>query len=239
MTPEEKTKSDNNIKYIFDGIAPAIKELGLNVEIQTKELDGAGYLDSNRILITHPTLDLFKAEILGREWSDTDRATLFCKTEHTRSIESRPYSDGSKSSTTHKYNFEYMINDSDLEAIGIPKQDYRRKLNCLRVGFKATKNIKLILRDILPSLKMYLEVVKLASEEVVKRIEKEDRVFKLQVEVNKYDKYHHKLYDFGAREFDTTIGRVNISEGGDITITQKIEPDALLALLKKAPKHKN
>lgn len=235
MTTELKYKTpqqvnDDNLNHILDCISAEIKNLGLSIKMTYQNKFGETK-DFSSLVITHPTLSDFRCEILGREWNDTSRASLWFTTQRERSLEGKPYTDGTRSTHSHKYEFEYILSESELLEIGLKKFDYRVSLNQLRVAFKATKNPKLILKDIIPPIQMYLEVIKRVSQKIDERIARENDVLELQKKVSKHSKYQHDLYDLGTRTFILDIGEVTISEYGDIELKRSITRTELLNLL--------
>lgn len=222
-------QSNKNVEYIYNIIKSEIESLGLNICITSKNKFQED-VGANRILITLPNNPDFHAEILGREWNDYNRASIWVESERIRTLEGKNYSDGSPSYHTHRYRFESYLTSEEIESIGLVKQNYRYDVRQLNVAFKATKNPKLILNDIIPNIKKYLKIIQIVTPKIDEHIQKENETLELQKYVNQFDKYKHPIFDLGRKSFNTKHGEITITEYGDIEIKKSLTKDELLQL---------
>lgn len=223
----DREENKNNLKRICDGIQPSLNALGMQGVIKEKDKNGEK-LHSPRIEITHPEYSDFNARLTDH-YSD-GQAHLYCdyNREVARSSSERYYS-------SDKYEFELFLSNEELETIGIEKANYRYDLQQLNVRFKATKNIKLILRDILPRLKKYLEVIKLVSPRIDERIQRQKDVLALQAKVARYANQSKPIH-LSDRSYNLPFGCIFIHQNGSITLNQALTRDELETMLKTLDK---
>ena len=212
-----------------------LKAEGLEVGL-TKSLIGGRETGTQRIVITLPGFPMFWAMI--HIWQGDEKAHFSFEEDHQVSTEIKSsllFSTGYSTHTdTRKYSLTSPLSDEELISCGFEKTaDWRRmELAQFRREFKADKNLKLILNDILPGLRVYREVVKLAEPRIRERIRKELEIFELQKKVAAMTEHKHIPQKVGSYDFTVKgVGKIAISEHGGIELEKSITVEDLKNLL--------
>ena len=230
---ERLVKSDNSIDHIYDAVNAELTDLGYIVTKSRQSRHGEAQSEQE-IKISLPDNDDFAAYVsIGSDYHGA-KGELSFNTERCITKESGKYSDGSIRYNTERYKFTNVIHSEKLLELGLEKIDYRIELYQLHKEFKATKNKKLILKDILPKLEIYKSVVLLASPEIDKRIAQENDVLAMQNRLYKHAQHYHgdqkvlKQLNFTVEN----VGNVQIASSGSIELTMKVTEDELVELIK-------
>ena len=233
---EQETKIALQNEVLFN-LAAKLKE-PLTKEGFTIELSNLTQLgsetDFQRIVILDPSLPMFRAEIFGASWAGKGKASFSVETSHTVVKEIKNYykHDGSSNWEHTKYEFTRYVTDDTLKELGLERINYQVSLDQLRSSFKADKNIKLILNDILPKLKIYREVIKLAGPKILSRIAEENSTLELQKQVAMKSAHHYVPSKLGNYNFTMPDkSKISISEYGTITIEREVSAEELKIML--------
>ena len=237
---QEKAKEieENNrqIKAVYDAIKSEIETLGLSIEVTNKNHHGEA-LSEDRVVITSSEISDFRVDILGRCWNKPNKVSMHFNNQRVVSKVVGRHLDGSDQWGSDRYEFKYQLKDSELAELGFNKIDYcygpTRELS---KEFKADKNPKLIINDVIPRVKQYLSFVKIASERVDKKIEKENAVLAMQNRLYKYaDVNHGEIRELRTRSFEIpNIGYVEIDTHGNIELSRKVTEEDILKLIDDA-----
>lgn len=223
------------IEHILSAISPALTNSGLVCKISESSRWNFDEKKDPYISITDPTREFFRAEIVpGNAWNKEGQASLWLTTDYTDSYQvPNYYRDGSPNTISNRYEFDNYISDTDLEAMGIEKESYRYTLSSLRLSFKATKSAKLICNDVLPRIETYRKAYDLAMPAILATIEKRQYTLKLQNYVDSYGEYRHGVQELkGSRSTEINgVGKVTVSEHGEITLERSISEAELRQLL--------
>lgn len=226
---QRQEQHNKDVAYIYESIKDALLEAGYAVEVNNRR----SYDDwEHSINITHPELKYFEASITKDRYGE--KAELRFQRGHDVYTVLRTDDNGVSQTHREEYEFCYMLNDSKLEKIGIPKVDYRRSVYSLHKSFKATKKAKLILNDILPALAIYKNLVEAASPEIDRRIKRAEEVLAFQNEMYRQAEHFHGPKKIARDiEFDIKgVGRVSISSHGSIELRTEPTWDELRELVK-------
>lgn len=225
---ERREKNLANLTHVFNAIQEPVKKLGLLIELT--DINQQGEKSEHEIKITMPCYPDFLCSIIGRQWNNEDRASMWFKTDRTVTSKDGEYSDGSPRWSNERYEFSSYFEYHEEEKYGLKKIDYRYPLSQLNVAFKATKNPKLILRDVMPAIEKYVKIVLLISPRIDAKIKKENNVLAIQQKVAMH-LGDHVPQSIGKHTFTCSIGRFEISEYGNVTWTQEINLEKLEALM--------
>jgi transcriptional regulator len=237
---QEKQKLLQNIDHIESALRTEIEKLGLILEKTDRNRFGEKTEHAEmKLVITHPELKMFRAEILGREWADRNRAVFnvdWCFTEVVKLGET--FSDDGARFKHKQHNFVYALTNEEQKSLGISDKNYSGTLSELGVIFKAMKSAKLIQRDILPKLKIYSKVVSLAEPRILARIKKDTETLEM---INKIAKLLNESpsYELTPREFNLSEeNTLLIDRYGDIQlkIVTAINPKTALELVEQVKK---
>lgn len=234
MSNEQET-----MEHIYNALYNQVTELGLNIELSTKnQFNEESPL---RIKITHPAYTDFLAEILGKEWNQGGKASLYLKNSREISRKSyRNYSDGSTQWISDKYDYHRQLTNDQKLACGVNPNTYSHNpVYDLHVSFKATKSPKLICNDVMPALTNYLKIVEIASPLIDADVTKQAS---LLTEQNEIDALCRRICGYPLAPNDKpsrhdynvpNIGKVSYDEYGRYKIEKEVSRDELLAELNK------
>lgn len=226
----EATKLSNaKIHTMFMGVKSSIEDLGLTIEY--KLCSGENESQSYEIAITSSTNEYLKATI---SYSDfRGKANLYVTTRKEIQRYDRKDRLGNDYYIYDRYEYENIIPNDELIAAGLTKVCYNYPISQLNKEFKADKNIKLILNDILPSLKTYKKVCESAKSHVTKRINREEDQIAFQNLLASKSEYPNHKYNKACNcDFKIKgLGTVELSAYGSITITKEVSKEELLALI--------
>lgn len=213
---------------IANNITPELKKLGIVVEL--KEPSGE-YLVS-KISLTHQELKYFKATISFSYWNK-QKATLYFDDHISVSRPNGTMHNGEKITHSEKYQFTREIRNEVLEEIGLVKYNYSIELNQLRKDFKPTKNIKLILNDLIPNIEKYAKVVELATPSIDERIKEDENFIALKQKLWTKAGYKDRI-DGSQSNLELKIeglGHVKLQRYSGVEVTKVITKEELANLI--------
>lgn len=221
-----------NLEHIYESIRQSVTDLGMSISLTNKarKSDSKNY----RIVIELPSHPDFYVEVLGKEWNNDGRASLWFSDHREINKQIGRYPDGTLKWSHKNYSFNSELSDAEAQAIGLEKQPYCYTVRSLDIGFKATKSKKLLENDILPQLKKYRQVIELVSPRIDARIRKEEQTLRLMQDVAARTKYKHPILELRDERFDVAgIGEIRIDTFGRIEITRSVSESELRTMLEQ------
>lgn len=227
---DNQAKRNETLKSMHKGVKESIEALGLKTSF-CKYREDSEY-NEYQILITDPKNDYFEANLLFNGFEDK-KAKLYItdkkQVRRSRGTNSR----GEESFQNEKYEYSWIIPNEDLASLDLDMSYSTYNILSLQKMFKADKNIKLILNDILPSLKTYKIVAELAKKHITKRIAKDQEYIDLLNFLQSKTQYPNHVYcSRETANFTYDFGKVEVSSSGNIELTTTISKEDLINKLK-------
>lgn len=236
---EEKRKEieliNKDLKQVFNILKPEVEKLGLSITYTNKNKYNEE-LNSYYIVITHKDFSDYEATInASNGYNEKDKAHFYINHRRVVITEAGTYSDGSKRYNSEHYDFIYKLSNEEAEKLGLEKDGYSYSFKNLYKTFKRNKNPKLIIKDILPLLEKYLNVIKIVTPRIDEQVNKENDVLAMQNRLYKFAEYYHgELKKLENLRFDIKdYGEIKISSYGTIEVTKTMTEEELLEDLKR------
>lgn len=236
---ERKQALDTNFKNlqcIKSVLSPTLDNLGLCANYEQSENSH----DSNvSLILTDDTLPDFRASVScfirqNKQMAATNfwfERSIWTPAKNAK-YEGQGYS--------ARYEFKRFIEGDEIKALGFESaNNYAGDiLYELRKEFSATKNIKLILNDIIPALKIYRSIVQMVEPRINQQQTKDNNTLKLMSDLAHacgYPEPDERHHEYGVHLIG---GRVTVSEYGTIKLEKEIDADTMHKLITEHKKSK-
>ena len=241
-TYREKYKTElEHLAHIKNAIAQELKNRNLTCEY--KFTNNYQELQNPELLIHSDTefyKDYFEACIHSSHSSyhGKDRAHFWVKTYKSFPEIVGKYSDGSEKWESNTIQFDNFLCWDYAQSIGLEKIDYTVRLHQLSLDFKALKNPKLIVKDIMSAVDIYTKVIEHVKPKIEARRQHEKNTLDLlnfvAAKANRWlsEKPQDREFDFVLP--DGSKFSIGVSQYGDISLTKDLSFDDLTKVLEHA-----
>lgn len=237
---EVETKLAQNMDALLrirDALKPTIEQMGLAEEF---EKNYESYDSTCRLILTNPEFPDFRVNLSvslrqGKQIASTNfwLERSIWKPARDEKYPGQGY--------TTRYSFASYIGCDELHASGFSagrNVGAHELLRDLHASFSATKNIKLILNDILPSLRLYQSVVEMVGPRIDAAHAQREATLCLMQDLARacgYPEPEEIRQDYGVRLIG---GKVTVCEFGDIRLETVIDQKQLQQLITEHKKSK-